>query len=227
MSIDRSLGYSLTVILVAAALGAQAPPKSSPPKSPTDWAATVERVRHEAAITFSKEYQIKCPLAVVEKALDHPALMGALWDVYGYAPAYKITGLEQPGAVHIDDPTGIVGELWPYKRDGPRRIYIAQGKLDHWAVPSFNGGLAVFELETTGKGDFTAIKVKVFIEPESGFAGALLSVLEPLVIKHVDNRVTLNLEDAAKIMEAISQEPEAVADRLEAAGLQREFSRIF
>ena len=218
---DRSIRCILALVLAVSVLRAQ-----EPPQSPADWGATVARVRSEAAIVFSKTYQVDCPPAVVEKALDHPALMGALWDIYGYAPAYEVKGLDS-GAVHVDDPTGIVGEVRPVKREGPRRTYLARGQLDHWAVPALNGGTAVFEVETAGNGAGTTLTVDVFIQPESGVAGALLAVLEPLVLSHVDNRVSLNLEDAAKIMRAIDQEPEAVFGRIEEAELQNAFRRVF
>lgn len=212
--------------MLAAVLAVAAVLQAESPTSPVAATATVERVRTEAAIAFSKTYQVDCPLAVVEKALDHPALMGALWDIYGYAPAYKVKGLDN-GAVHVDDPTGIVGELRPIKREGPRRIYLAHGELDHWAVPAFNSATAVFEIKTTGNDAGTALTVDVFIKPESSVTGALLAALEPLVLSHVDNRVSLNLEDAAKIMQAIERAPEAVVNRIEVVELQREFRRVF
>lgn len=187
---------------------------------------TASRVRHDAAITYTSRYQVKCGAEVVQGALKHPALMGGLWDVYGYAPAYKIKKLAEVGAVHVIDPTGIVGDLWLLKQQKNSWLYLAQGKIDHWAVPGFNGGSAVFELQRVEKNEFTQVQVEVFIEPESRIASVVLQLLEPIIIKHIDNRVSLNFQDAARLMETIDQTPEKIIAKLEGALLQ-EFKQVF
>jgi hypothetical protein len=191
-----------------------------------DRAATAAQVRKDAAITFTGNYAVNCPRELVQKALDHPALLGALWASYGYAPTYKVTELEESGAVHVVDPTGIVGDLWRLERKGHSRVYLAEGKIDHWAVPALNGGRAVFEVETVARDSLTQVKVKVFLEADSGIASAVLWVLEPIAIKHIDNRISLNFEDAARIMETIHRRPERVSARLKGE-LLREFERVF
>ena len=191
-----------------------------------DRAERAAAVRRAAAVSYSGRYEVPCLAAVLERAMDHPVLMGALWAAYGYAPAYRVSGLGEAGAAHVEDPTGIVGDLWLVEREKRYRVYLADGELDHWAVPALNRGTAVFEVRTAAKESGTEVDVAVFMEPESRIAGALLWLLSPVVEYHIENRISLNLEDAAKILEAIDRTPAAVADRLE--GPQRqEFLEAF
>ena len=189
-------------------------------------AVSAAQVRRDAAITFVGNYVVRCPHELVQKALDHPVLMGALWANYGYAPKYEVSGLAEPGAVHVVDPTGIVGDLWPVQRKGHSRVYLAAGKIDHWAVPALNGGRAVFAMETVAQDSLTRVKVEVFLEPDSDLASALLWFLQPLAVKHIDNRITLNFKDTARILETIHRRPEKVRARLKGE-LLKEFERVF
>lgn len=163
---------------------------------------------------------------MVARALDHPALMGSLWEIYGFAPAYRITGLNDPGAVHVADPTGIAGDIWPVSASGTRRIYLAEGTLTHWAVPMLNKGSAVFEIEIRSENAMTLIGVDVFIQPESGIAGTLLWALSPILKAHIENRISLNIQDAAKILEDIERSPDQVVPRLP-DGLRPKFAQAF
>lgn len=189
-------------------------------------AAAVAQVRQDAAITFVGDYLVRCPQELVQKALDHPVLMGALWANYRYAPKYEVSGLAEPGALHVVDPTGIVGDLWPVRRKGHSRVYLAAGKIDHWAVPALNGGRAVFAMETVAQDSLTRVKVEVFLEPDSDLASALLWMLQPLAVKHIDNRITLNFKDTARILETIHRRPERVRARLKGELLQQ-FEHVF
>lgn len=182
----------------------------------------VNQIRGEATILFSGRYQIACQPEIVAQAIDHPLLLGALWSLYGFAPAYKISRTDKPGALHVDDPTGIVGDILLVSTNGARRIYLAEGMLNHWAVPMLKAGSAVFEIEIHPKRPETLIAVDIFIKPETRLAGAILWALSPLVKVRVQNRISLNLQDMEKILIDIAQSPEKIA-----GSLQGDFQYMF
>ena len=184
------------------------------------------QVRQEATIAYTGRYKIACPASLVQEALSRPALMGALWASYGYAPAYLIEALAEPEAVHVQDPTGISGDMWLVSAEDRQRLYLAEGQIDHWAVPAMNKGIAVFAVETTERDSLPHVTVQVYLEPDSQIAGIVLGMLSPVIKAHIANRVDLNFQDAARIMEAIFTSPKAVQKRLDEK-LQREFERAF
>ncbi len=177
--------------------------------------AREKEVRDEATISYAGRYEVPCTHSLLGGALDHLLVMGALWAAYGYAPTYKVSSLGESGAVHVEDPTGIVGVVWPVVKADGRRVYLAEGKLDHWAVPALNAGTAVFEMETVPDGVTTQVVLRVFVKPESRIAGAVLWMLSPAVRARIENRITLNLGDVGKILQDIEHTPRAVASRLE------------
>ena len=191
-----------------------------------DWTARARKVRKEATISYSGRYEVACARVLVERALDHPLVMGALWASYGYAPAYRVSGPDESGCVHVEDPTGIVGDVRPMGIADGRRIYLAEGKFEHWAVPALNAGTAVFEVEVAPAGPTTRVTVDVFLEPDSRIAGAVMWMLSPVIKAHIENRITLNFQDAAGILEKIAGEPKSVAGRLQ-GDLRQNFEKAF
>ena len=95
--------------------------------------------------------------------------------------------------------------------------YLVDGRLNHWAVPFFNEASAVFLL----KSDFAQGKIvanlQVYIRAGSTVGSLVLQAAKPLLVKHVDNRVTLNLQDVRKIVEELDTSPDRVASRLSGA----------
>ena len=191
-----------------------------------DRVSRAAQVRQEASISYTGRYTIACPASLVREALSRPALMGALWASYGYAPAYRVEALAKPEAVHVQDPTGISGDMWLVSAKDRQHLYLAEGQIDHWAVPAMNKGTAVFAVETTERDSLTHVTVEVYLAPDSQIAGVLLGALSPVVKAHIANRVDLNFQDVARILEAIFATPKAVQARLNEK-LQREFERAF
>jgi hypothetical protein len=196
-----------------------------------DLVSKTNHVREQASVIYKSQHKVACYRELVEAALLNPLVMGALWASYGYKPSYRISGEKSLGAdgswpIHIEDPTGIVGNIWQIKAVNGRYTYLARGKLDHWAVPAFNEGTAVFDMEIISSGSTTQVKLDVFLMPESRFSEAVAWVLSPIIKARVENRVTLNLQDVSSILEDIAEEPEEVAKRLKQP-LRKEFEQDF
>ena len=181
----------------------------------SDQAHRAADVREDATALYTHRVTLQCPQEIVLRALNHPVLMGELWRASGYTPVYQITALDNPTDVHLDDPTGIVGDAFLVSAEADRRVYLAEGELDHWAVPMLNRGSVVIEISWQARGNSTRLEIAVYLKPESWLAGAVLRVFSPVVEKHLGKRVTANARDAATLLEDIPSRPAQVASRLE------------
>lgn len=176
-----------------------------------DPAAEAQAVVADPDYVYSTAFTWACPPDLWEKVLDEPLLMGRLWEAYGYAPAYRFSARGE--VIHVDDPTGLQGDAVLVSRGPGSRTYLVQGKVDHWAVPFFNEGLAVFVLSSRPAGDQVVVDLKVHVSAGSTVGSLVLAVGRPLLARHIDNRVTLNLQDGRRIVETLAARPQ------EAAGL--------
>ena len=189
-----------------------------------DPAVQARKVIDQADMSYSISFTWDCSAATWESILDQPLLMAALWAEYGFAPAYRVSARED--LIHVDDPTGIVGDALLFHRATGERSYWVQGKLDHWAAPFFNEGMAVFVLTSTVVNGQVIGNLQVYIRAQGAVGSVVLTLARSLLAQRVDNRVTLNLEDARTIVEAIDADPLQVAARLRGAEADR-FRRIF
>ena len=178
----------------------------------------------EADFTYATRFTWSCSAPTWDRILSNPLLMGELWKAYGFAPAYDITA--RGDTLHVEDPTGLIGDAFRFRRGTGEMSYLVDGRLNHWAVPFFNEASAVFVL----KSDFAQGKVvadlQVYIRAGSTVGSIVLQAAKPLLAKHVDNRVTLNLQDVRKIVEELDTSPARVASRLSGKSLQH-FEYIF
>jgi hypothetical protein len=189
-------------------------------------AERADRIRKEAKVSFTGQYEVACPPATVKAAMERPLMMAALWNSFAYSPAYQVFSLGEPNAVHVVDPTGIVAEILPVPAPGNRLVYLGEGKVNHWAVPALNRGAAVFDVTLAPGAMGTQVTISIAVKPESPIAGAALWVTSPVVRNRINQRVTNNISDAGEILERIATEPTAVARRLR-GDARREFGRAF
>jgi hypothetical protein len=217
----QTRGMGFVVGVAVAMLCAWGAPQA---RAVADAPGTARQIVEDPDVTYSTRVVWDCSRQTWEKALDHPLVMGALWQAYGFAPAYVVSG--QPDSLHMYDPTGLLGDAFPYERDSNSMRYLVLGKLNHWAVPVMNKGLAVFAVTWQETGGGVATDVNVYVKAGSGFAGVLLRLARPLLARHVENRVSLNVQDARKIVADIEADPAAVAGRLQGA-MRQEFSATF
>lgn len=173
----------------------------------------VREIVDQADITYTTAFTLSCAKKTWEGLVENPLLVGALWERYGYAPAYRVS--QKGDTLHVEDPTGLVGDVLAFRPGPDQRIYLVEGRIDHWAIPFFNEGRAVFVLKSQvaqGRVDCT---LEVYVRAESPVARLALQIGRPLLLKHVDNRITLNLQDAMKICEAVDTTPQNVLALLE------------
>jgi hypothetical protein len=99
------------------------------------------------------------------------------------------------------------------RADPGYRQYLVTGRLDHWAVPFLNDGLAVFELATrsteTGMAGDLVVHIKagnsdtlVLLDRLAGF---VVEHLRPALLSHMAKRIQLNLRDAGWMLAEIEK----------------------
>jgi hypothetical protein len=181
--------------------------------------ARARELIRQADVTYTTTFTWPCSASTWECILDHPLLMGALWEAYGYAPAYKTSA--RGDTLHLADPTGLIGDALRFHREPGGASYLVDGKLDHWAVPFFNEASAVFILTSRSAQNQIVADLKVYVRAGSAVGSLVLQATKPLLAEHVDNRVTLNLQDARKIVEAINTSPAQVASHLSGLPLEQ------
>jgi len=197
---------------------------TSLPASGADLPDRARQIMAAAAVTYSTSFQWHCSRTTWTKAVDNPLIMGGLWAAYGFAPAYSV--MRKDGVLEVRDPTGLAGTISTFRGRSGERIYVCDGRLDHWAVPFFNEGEAVFVLSAEAVRDSTHGKVEVYVWAASGIGNAVLELGEVILRKHIDNRVTLNLQDARKIVETIESSPATSAAMLRGPLAER-FETVF
>jgi len=212
--------HQLALAAAAAALALWPRPAAAPPNA----AEIARQVMASPDVVYSTHVVWECSARTWERALDHPLVMGALWRAYGFAPAYAISG--RPDSLHVFDPTGLVGDAFPCARTTYSVQYLVLGKLNHWAVPVLNKGLAVFAVVWRDTGSGIDADATVYVQAGSGIAGLLLRLVRPLLAAHVENRISHNVRDAQRIVADIERDPARVASRLE-GGLRDEFAQAF
>lgn len=183
-----------------------------------DPAAQAEEVLANEDLSYTTAWTAPCGQRTWDSLLSEPLLMGKLWEVYGYAPAYRTSALGD--TILVLDPTGLEGKAVKVRQGEGELVYLVYGKLDHWAVPFFNRGLAVIVLRSQAEGGQMDCQVEVHIRAESTLSSLVLQAGRSLVMEHVRNRVTLNLADAAHIFAEVQNTPEAVRAKLRGEELQ-------
>jgi hypothetical protein len=156
-------------------------------------------------------YEIPAPPALTDALLQRPTLLARLWEVWGLFPRYKVA--VKGNAIHVDDPTGISGDLYLAEQTPGRRVYFGDGYVNHTLVPSFRGEL-VLVLTTTPNGAGTRATVEVFVRASSRVLGLLGRTLFPLVRSRAENRVNSNMKDVSTLVAEVKADPSAAAARI-------------
>ncbi len=193
---------------------------------PPDRQARAREVVERPDVTYTTRIIWDCSARTFERAVEDPVLMGALWQAYGFAPAYRISGARD--SLHVVDPTGLLGDALLYERGVNNVRYVVLGKLDHWVVPVLNTGTAVFDLSwhPSAATNGLSAQLDVYVRAGSGIGSVVLRLVRPLLARHVDNRISLNLLDVQTIMSAVERDPDRVAQRLE-DGWRTRFEAVF
>ncbi len=161
--------------------------------------------------TVSGTFELPATPALLDSLVRSPMLLAHLWEAYDFTPRYKAR--PQGGGIHVDDPTGIAGEVYPVEDSPVRHVFYGTGALNHRLVPSFRGRLALV-LTVSPKGGGSAARVDVYIRAESRFLGFLASTLFPLVRTRAQHRIEANMNDITSILKDVSTAPRQAAARL-------------
>lgn len=161
--------------------------------------------------SISGTFDLAANPALLDGLLRSPMLLARLWEVYGFTPLYKAR--VQGNAIHVDDPTGITGEVYPIEHSMTRHVFYGTGALNHKLVPAFRGRLALV-LTAAPKGAGVSARVDVYIRTESRFLGFFASTLFPLVRARAQHRMEANMQDIATLLKDVTTAPRQTAARL-------------
>jgi hypothetical protein len=188
-------------------------------------AADVALLLRSPDVTFGGSYTFPATPSVLEKLMASPLLLAKLWEAYNFSPPYK--SRMQGTAIHIDDPTGIEGDIVLTEHTANRYVYLGTGNLNHRLVPAFRGKMAMV-ITMNPKAAATDVKLDLYIRANSRAVGLLAWGFFPLVRSRVENRVSLNVLDLTTIFKNISASLPQTAARLpnkeDAAALTALFS---
>ena len=197
----------------------------SPPAGAETRAEQADRVQRKATVRVRESFDLPCAPAIALASLQQPLVMAALWNSYGFSPAYRVTPGEE-GAVHVVDPSGLTGELWTISAAPDRIVFLGVGTLTHWGIPGLKRGAAVFQVDLAPQAAGTRMDVAVFLKPDLWLARAGLWMLAPIAHGRIESRMKNNVRDASQILLDISQKPDSVAQRL-SGELRAEFGAAF
>jgi hypothetical protein len=170
-----------------------------------DLNAQVRLLMKSPDVTASGTYQLTTRPEVLNRILSEPLLLAKLWEAYKFSPFYKAT--LQNGGVHVDDPTGISGDVFLVEQSSNRRVYFGRGNLNHRLVPAFRGKIALV-LTTVPKGTSLNARIDVYVRADSRILGLMAWSMGPLLKPRVENRMNINAGNMGAIMKDLTTEPQ-------------------
>lgn len=195
---SRSLALVLILLSVVVRTGAAG----------ADLQAQAQLVMKSPDIRVSGTFELATRPELLDKMLDSPIILARLWEIYQFSPAYKVS-LRGDG-IHVEDPTGIAGDIFLVEKSGNRRVYLGIGALNHALVPAFRGKMALV-LTSTPKGAGTSAHIDVYVRTDSRVIGFLAWTLGPLLRPRVENRMAVNADMIGTILKDLSAEPRKAA----------------
>jgi len=186
--------------------------------------ARVEEIIGNPTATYQKAFAIDATPEIWNRVLDNLYLMGRLWRIYRFAPAYGVTRTDS--GLHVVDPTGIIGDVRQVGRTDLSRCFFGQGRFNHWAVPSFFIADGVILFEWTAERNRLHGEVKIFVLGNNWISRAVMKLFSGTFIRHMDIRFTHNLEDTKKMIRDIADDPDKVRNGLDGP-LRDDFNKAF
>ena len=176
-----------------------------------DLQAQAQLLMSSPDVSVSGTYELPARSDVLDSMLGAPYLLAKLWGAYQFSPAY--TARPAGEAIHIDDPTGIAGDVYLVQRTANRRIYVGNGALNHDMVPAFSGKMALV-LTTELKGQSLRAQVDIYVRTDSRMLGFLAWAMFPLLKAKVEYRMTVNAAYLSDLLKDLSLEPQKAAAKL-------------
>lgn len=174
----------------------------------------IEAFKKNASVTYTENHTLDASPHIVRWLLENPLVVGHLWRIYGYAPKYQVHPASPPDVCQVTDPTGIRGNIQMLVHTDTRVVFFAKGVLTHWAIPIFNDGEGLFDITLKSRDVQTQLAISVYIHPKSKIAESALWILSPVLKSHIDNRITLNLQDLNHILKEMVASPQMVSQKL-------------
>jgi len=186
--------------------------------------ARVEEIISNPTVSYQKAFGVDATPEIWNRVLDNLYLMGRLWGIYRFQPAYQVTRTDS--GLHVVDPTGIIGDVRQVGRTDLSRCLYGRGRFSHWAVPSFFTADGVILFECTAEQNGITGEVKIFMLGNNWISRVVMKLFSGTLIRHIDNRFIHNLEDTKKIIRDIADEPDKVRNGL-AGPLRDDFNKAF
>jgi hypothetical protein len=177
----------------------------------------------KATITYQTDFVVDSSLDVWSKVLDHPLLLGKLWNLYNFQPAYQVTKAKE--GVKIVDPSGIKGEISLTDSSASSRTFYGRGELSHWALPSFISAEVIFLFRYQGDGQLIKGKLEVYLRGDNKASDLLMKLFSGTLKNHLHSRFTSNLEDVKKIIFDLLHNPDQIRKKLTGESL-RDFESL-
>ena len=184
----------------------------------------VEEIIRNPTVIYQKAFGVDTTPEIWNRVLDNLYLIGRLWGIYRFQPAYQVTRTDS--GLHVVDPTGIIGDVRQVGRSDLSRCFYGRGEFNHWAVPSFftAGGVIMFEC-TTERNRILG-EVRIFMQGNNWLSTVAMKLFAGTLIRHIDNRFTNHMDDMKKIIRDIADEPDKVRNGL-AGPLRDDFDKTF
>jgi len=184
----------------------------------------VEEIIRNPTVIYQKTFGVDTTPEIWNRVLDNLYLMGRLWGIYGFQPAYQVTRTDS--GLHVVDPTGIVGDVRQVGRSDLSRCFYGRAKVNHWAVPSFFTADSVIMFECTTERNGLLGEVKIFMQGNNGLSRVAMKLFPGTLVRHIDNRFMNNMDDMKKIIRDIADEPDKVRNGL-TGPLRDDFNKAF
>jgi len=186
--------------------------------------ARVEEIISNPTVSYQKAFDVDATPEIWNRVLDNLYLMGRLWEIYRFQPAYQVTRTDS--GLHVVDPTGIIGDIQQVGRSNLSRCFYGRGEFNHWAVPSFFTADGVIMFECTTERNRILGEVKIFMLGNNWLSSVAMKLFSGTLIRHIDNRFMNNMDDMKKIIRDIADEPDKVRNGL-AGPLRDDFDKTF
>ncbi|MBN2438629.1 MAG: hypothetical protein JXL20_08515 [Deltaproteobacteria bacterium] len=186
--------------------------------------ARIEEIIDSPTVSYQKAFVVDTTPKMWNRVLDHLYLIGRLWEIYRFQPAYQVT--RTGSGIHVVDPSGIIGDVRQVGRSEFSRFFKGRAEFNHWAVPSFFTADYVIIFEYAAERNRLRGEVKIFMLGNNWLSRIAMKLFPGTLIRHIDNRFIHNLEDLKKIIRDIDDEPDKVRDGL-TGPLRDDFNRVF
>jgi len=186
--------------------------------------ARIEEIISNPTVSFQKAFSVDTTPEIWNRVLDNLCLLGRIWEIYRFQPAYQVTRTDS--GLHVVDPSGIIGDVQQVGRSDFSRCFYVRGEFNHWAVPSFFTADSVIMFECTMERNRILGDAKIFMLGNNWPSRAAMKLVSGALIRHIDNRFMNNLEDLKKIIRDIADDPDKVRNGL-TGPLRDDFNKAF